>query len=473
MKSVTIPPRTSSETRLIMFRIVLLSFIMCFNSMACIYFDAFLPEMMVKFGVAQNKSESGKSAAWITAGFCFGRLISASLWGAFVDKYGRKTGLILQLVLVSFCTLMFGFCTSFYAALIVRMMSGLLNGLSVIGKTVSMEICPNEFKSWSISVTNTIWSTGTILGPVFGSVLYNRVFGRSYPMMLSSIVMAIIGLILIPFSLHFFEETLPDRSSHQPLPSDDTNDKESINNSLEESPLPKNISASASASASSLGYLMRIPNVGKLILAFSFNTFLATLFSGLLIFWVSAKYEDGGLDFNYNDISQIFLYFIVPQLILQIILYPLFQTKFGDFTLLTTGHWIYIPMFLCLPFAHNMGNSYGIKKLYIVFWLFIRNMASFMNFSALQRFTNDIILPENRGKVYGLQGTVASSLQIFAPLIGKGILSITMISHFPFPFDYHFVFILLSVMTLFILSRIYKLRFQDNEKMKLIGETGV
>lgn len=162
--------------------------------------------MMVDFGLVKSKSDSGHYAALLASGFFFGRFISASIWGIFIDKYGRKTGLLTILGSVSFLTLLFGFSTNFTMALTIRTVTGLFNGLSIVGKTLSTEICPPDLKPWSISVTNTIWGLGMTVGPFIGAQFFR--ISLDYPYLISAGVVAGLGCLMCFLCYTFMEETL-------------------------------------------------------------------------------------------------------------------------------------------------------------------------------------------------------------------------------------------------------------------------
>jgi len=463
--------RTSQETRLIMIRILILAFILFFNSITTAYIDTFLPDIMVSLKVAQSKTESGKPAFWLFSVFFFGRFLSASAWGAYIDKYGRKRGLILVLILLIVCTFCFGLSTNFYVALFIRFITGLVNGLSIIGKTLSTEICPHDMKPWSISVTNTIWSLGMTVGPIIGSCVYNVV--PQFPMLLSSVNVCVIGLILLILSIIYFEETLnldkdANPNEHLPaaIPSHEIS-TDDIELQTQNSPpvvVPKNPTFLGSE-------ILALPNVAKVIAIFSVNTFYASVLVALIPFWIASKYEDGGLDFKYHDISDIFLYLMLPQIVLQIFLYPLIQRRRGDFWLLTRGHLAHIPMFFLLPYAHTFGKgSFGSQKMWITFWLFIRNLASFMNFAVLQRYGNEVISSSKRGKMNGIQITCSSAFQICGTFLGGWLLTWSETNGLPYPFDYHFVFIIMCFATALVLRLIYTLKFVDPQRVKICGE---
>lgn len=215
---------------------------------------------------------------------------------------------------------------------------------------------------------------------------------------------------------------------------------------------------------------MRIPNVIYLISIYSFNTFSAAVLGGLIPFWVAGKYSQGGLDFKYKDIGDLSLYLTAPQLILQIILYPYIQKKRGDYWLLRCGHLLYIPVFCCLPFAHALPSTF-LQKGWIILWMYIRNLSSFMNFAALQKFTNEIISPDNRGKLNGIQVTFSSLGQISGPFIGQWLLSWSLTNEMSFPLDYHLVFIIMIILSCSnILLFISRLQFTDKTNTKLVSD---
>jgi MFS family permease len=471
--------RTRNERLLIMTRIVLLSFILFYNTITTTYLYSFLPEMMVALGMAETISDSGGYAAWLASAFFIGRFLSATYWGYFIDNYGRKRGLLLIMGSISTLSLLFGFSNSFYYALLIRFLTGLCNGLSIVGKTLSTEVCPDDFKAWSISVTNTIWALGGTVGPSIGAIFYK--YSSNWPYLTSSVVVATIGYILTALSYTFFEETLPSMATTTAVKSKPDHEFQKLSNDAEQDietespsspPIVQPPSFTALPKTEQLKFILDIPNISTLMSIFCMNTFFAALLGELIPFWVAAKYEDGGLDFNYKDISKVYFYLTIPQLILQVFLYPIIQKSMGDFWLLSVGHIIHIPMFFFLPFAHTFGTgSIWMQTGWIVFWLFVRNFASFMNFAALQRFTNDAITAEKRGKMNGFQITFSSCLQISAPFFGGWVLSWSLKPYRIYPFDYHFVFYLMCLVTCIALSLIYKLKFLDSARLKLRGET--
>ena len=96
-----------------------------------------------------------------------------------------------------------------------------------------------------------------------------------------------------------------------------------------------------------------------------------------------------------------------------------------------------------------------------------------MNFSALQRFTNDAISADKRGKLNGFQVTFSSCLQVAGPIIGGWVLAWSMSNDLFFPFNYHFVFLLMCFITAGVILVIYRLDFTDETRQKLKGESSL
>jgi MFS family permease len=511
---------TKKEKAKAIVKILIVAFVLFFNSASTMYLYSFLPYMMVDFGMASSVTESGKYASWMASGYFFGRFLLATYWGKYIDVHGRKKGLIVILGSVSLLTIVFGFTTNYWMALIVRIFSGFFNGLSIVGKVLTTEVCPEELKSWSISIISTIWSLGMTCGPFIGSMFYEMIPG--YPYLASALAVAILGFSLMILSYFFIDETLqapkPDKlqqssieqenkekSDSIDLSSSSSNaspekDKSSIDHddhdhehenehldlsspaedegtaSLKQPKKKKRFSFSEGIEKQKekikeIKEIASIPNALSLIFIFSVNTFYAAVIGEMIPFWVAAKYEDGGLSFSNDDISQIFIYLSGPQLLMQMFLYPFLQKRKGDFWLLSRGHWAHLPMFFFLPFGHWFPQGWGgSMKFWVCLWMFVRNLASFMNFSSLQRYTNDTVSQKKRGMVNGYQIAFSSVLQSTGPFFGGYLLAWSMEPGHDYPFNYHFVFLIMVGITLYTLKLIYGLIFWDKDRKKLRGE---
>jgi MFS family permease len=231
---------TPQEKRTAIIRILIVAFVLFFNSASTMYLYSFLPQMMVDFRMASTSTESGIYASWMASGYFFGRFLTAPAWGNFLDKQGRKKALLAILGSVSLLTIAFGLTKSYWFALAVRIFSGFFNGLSVVGKVLTTEVCPEELKSWSISIwsisiISTIWSLGMTCGPFIGSLFYDMIPG--WPYLAPALAVALMGFTLMILSYFFIDETLkapelppPKKELELPVRNSSENEESTLDN---------------------------------------------------------------------------------------------------------------------------------------------------------------------------------------------------------------------------------------------------
>ena len=323
--------------------------------------------------------------------------------------------------MVSLSTLLFGLARGFYSSLIARTIVGITNGLSIIGKTLSTEISTPELKSWSVSITNTFWALGSTLGPYLGAKCYDS--HSISPSLSGSISVSAFGLVLIFLALYHLRE---------------------MNSSI------------AKVTNCNISLLINKPNVKHLIFVFSTNTFFSSVITEIIPYWTAASYDRGGLGFDYTQISRIYLGMIVPQICAQLLLYPLLDKIKSSIWILKLGHLIHLLTFTLLPMGHFIRSDVLII-IWIVSWMVLRNIASFINFATLQKLTNDIVQADMRGRLNAIQIITSSIFQIIGMFMGGWLIAFTMTSEFVFPFNYYFVFIILSLVSLLSLFVINKI----------------
>jgi len=331
-----------------------------------------------------------KKAGYIVTCFLIGRWISSILWGILIDKYGRKRALIVSLLSVSGLTLLFGYTTTYLNALLIKFLIGVSNGFLTIGKTLTTEICPDNYKAWSIGITNTAFVLGLSYG---GYISYSITKSNQSVVLTSSSIIACFGMIIALLCGTFLQETLND-------PNVDT-DFPIVNQEfqrLEESP---DIETQGSFQGErtfdemnnlqQLKFILSIPNATKLTILFFCNALLGILTGSLLPSWIQYS-----LGLSYLKVAQAA--FSKLQVLVQLTAYIYFQRSRGDFWLLRVCHLIQVPLFLSLPCVKWFvdGSNSEIVVYFLATWLLIRNIATFLIFSALLRFTNDLVRSNKR-----------------------------------------------------------------------------
>ncbi|XP_053375599.1 uncharacterized protein LOC123534983 isoform X2 [Mercenaria mercenaria] len=207
-----------------------LVFIPLFSSSLNIAFiSSFLPEMILTFGY--KETDKGYYAGLIASAMFVGRVFGSYFWGWMGDRIGRRPILLVTVSLVGLCSLMFGFTTNIYFAITVRFLSGLVNGVAGLAKTMLYELTDNTNQAVGVSVAGIGWGTGIIVGPAVGGFLADPskrfpgsftnigLFER-FPYILPSFFAFITCLITVIVDFIWLPETLSMRKTEEVIVED-------------------------------------------------------------------------------------------------------------------------------------------------------------------------------------------------------------------------------------------------------------
>ncbi|CAI5982964.1 unnamed protein product [Closterium sp. NIES-64] len=111
------------------------------NALAPTILFPFLPLMVASFHVTDDPTKLGYYAGYLGSSYFVGSLISSSFWGILSDHWGRKPVLLIGLAANMVCGGAFGLCTSFHAAMLCRLLHGLLSTIAATGRTTVAELC--------------------------------------------------------------------------------------------------------------------------------------------------------------------------------------------------------------------------------------------------------------------------------------------------------------------------------------------
>jgi len=94
--------------------------------------------------MADDRTVAGYYAGALSAAFFIGRGLASPFWGLFIDKKGRKIGLIIAFSSSAVLLLMSGFILNYVVIVILRFISGAMSPIAVIGKILVSELCDND-----------------------------------------------------------------------------------------------------------------------------------------------------------------------------------------------------------------------------------------------------------------------------------------------------------------------------------------
>lgn len=157
----------------------------------------------------------------LVSAYAVAEAMTAMIWGAVSDRYGRKPVVLLGLCGVAISSLLFGLAKTYWVALLARFVGGSLNGnVSVMQTMVAEMVKRPGHEPRAYAVQPFVWFLGSIIGSAMGGFLAqpakfypdtfpaDGLFGR-YPYLLPNLVaMAVIAVAVVQGIL-FLEETNP------------------------------------------------------------------------------------------------------------------------------------------------------------------------------------------------------------------------------------------------------------------------
>uniref|UniRef100_A0A7S4AM18 Major facilitator superfamily (MFS) profile domain-containing protein n=1 Tax=Pseudo-nitzschia australis TaxID=44445 RepID=A0A7S4AM18_9STRA len=186
----------------------------------------------------------GPYAGILVSSFRLGRIPTAIAWGRCADVYGRKFALVVGLVAMILGNLLFGLAPTFVSAVVIRFVTGLLNGTMVVVRTAISEISRGDsrLESRGVAMMSSMSGYGMLIGPAIGGLLsepirqhpeYFRLrndnnndndndgdttatllFGRNtledYPFLLPNLVGSFVAFLSLVIVIARVEETLPE-----------------------------------------------------------------------------------------------------------------------------------------------------------------------------------------------------------------------------------------------------------------------
>ncbi|KAL6055098.1 putative peptide/nitrate transporter [Balamuthia mandrillaris] len=153
-----------------MFVIMTMLFCEAVSTMQIFPYVAFMVKDFFHYTDDQNKL-IGYKAGYLASCFTLGQFSSSFLWGWLADKWGRRPVLLLGSSGTLLAILLFGTSTTFYWALAMRTLHGMLNGNIGVTKTYLAEITDTSNRAVAFSAIGLVSGLARIAGPIIGGFL--------------------------------------------------------------------------------------------------------------------------------------------------------------------------------------------------------------------------------------------------------------------------------------------------------------
>lgn len=130
----------------------------------------FLPVYVEELGVPPGAAVVRWSAVAFGATF-LGTGLTAPLWGALSDRYGRKPMLVRAAVGMAVVMPLIGCVHSVWQLVVLRLVGGIIGGYTASATLLVATQAPKEKSGWALGVLSTGALAGTLTGPLIGGLL--------------------------------------------------------------------------------------------------------------------------------------------------------------------------------------------------------------------------------------------------------------------------------------------------------------
>jgi len=382
--------------------------------------------MVMDFGLTDDRSATGYYVGYLSGGTMIGRAIGASFWGWVADTQGRKPTLIVSLASIVVGSLAFGFAPNFIVAALALFVEGLLCSLGSTCKTCVSEVTPKSLQAKATSCYALGWYYGQVAGFSVGGLLAHPDQSGlvesgllvDFPYLLPNLFCAGIALIALLGVIFGFKETLP-------------------------VPDTKKIKVKTIA-RDSLSF-MRSSSVKGVFVMYSLQVFCNTGFAETYPLWSWSDKKHGGLAFNPAEIGTTMTYAYIVMVCVQSVLYSRMVEWLGLIGVIRSSSLMLIPVMVGLPLINLFKDSETVLKTLLVIGCLFYYLLGFNIYTSLFVLTNNSVSQSDRGKVNGFQQACGYIVKGVTPLFVGYTFSYTS-QHGPFfPFDYHFIFVLLGM----------------------------
>ncbi|URE39315.1 major facilitator superfamily antiporter [Musa troglodytarum] len=153
-------------------------------------------------------------ATKLGSAFMIGRVLTSLFWGIVADRYGRKPVIVISIISIIIFNTMFGLSTSYWMALVSRLLLGCFSGLLGPIRAYASEVCHKEYQALGLSLVSSSRGIGLIVGPAIGGffaqifslwAVSNKTYGGlSFSSQEVGEVLAISGLNLLVYQLFLY-----------------------------------------------------------------------------------------------------------------------------------------------------------------------------------------------------------------------------------------------------------------------------
>ncbi|KAJ7217117.1 major facilitator superfamily domain-containing protein [Mycena pura] len=351
-------------------------------------------------------------------------------WSRASDYIGRKPILVIGLFGTALSMLCFGMSRTFWALVVSRCLTGLLNGNVGVMKSVMGDLTDRSNRAQALAYLPIVWDLGAAFGFYIGGQLsqpqlrfpslFSGQFWRDYPYFLPSLATGSLVFFAGMIVLLFFKETAP---SKKPCPLGDRQDSESNGSS----PVSSRSELSSSSRPLALRQLLTFP------ILISVSNYIALAFLDIslralvpLVF--AMPLAIGGLALPPAKIGAILAVQSMAIVVFQLLFFARFIRRFGERRVMIGGMSMYLFVFALFPVISITVQASGRTPIVwaLVACLLALSVALDMSYGAIFMFLTASAPKNSRGTVNGLGQTSVSVARAIGPALSTSLFSLSV-----------------------------------------------
>jgi hypothetical protein len=233
-------------------------------------------------------------------------------------------------------------------------------------------------------------------------------------------------------------------------PGSKSNDCENLLSVTEATPppspaAPPDKTAQGGASVVDLVYT---PGVALSVTAYFALSFVSIIYDEIVPLWAMASSTKGGLNMEQIRIGQMASAVGFILLVYTLIGYPYCADKLGSKKGYRVGMILASPFILVTTLINQLDNHSKLKLPLTTLIVSFSKICTSLSFSSISLLLNDLVTADKRASLNGFAMAMGSLSKFFGPCFGSIALAWSLNNGLHFPFDSHFTFLIISVISL-------------------------
>ncbi|KAJ3866719.1 major facilitator superfamily transporter [Lentinula novae-zelandiae] len=426
------------------------------------YINQLISELDITGG---DERKVGYYAGLIESLFFVTEAMTVFQWSRASDHIGRKPILLIGLAGSMISMLLFGLSKTFWALVISRCLTGLLNGNIGVMKSTIGDLTDSSNRAEGVSMLPVVWSLGATIGPLIGGTfarpherfpkVFTAPFWKAYPYFLPCLIG--VGYVFVAFwiTAFAFKETIPKKRRSRILSRASSTDssENSDFNSRADRPL-----------------LLRELFTYRVVLSVSNYVALAFLnisFNALLPLFLAMPLNIGGLGLPPSAIGYIMGGYGAATGIFQFFWFAKINRMLGEKRVFVTGMMVLPGCFMMLPMISVVAQNFGVYALVWVMIAFTMMLAVIMDMAygaIFMYITASSPTKAALGATHGLSQTSASISRAIGPALSASLFSLSVQEGWLYGYAVYVIFAMLSVAGIFLSQQLPEEVWEEEEE---------